>query len=240
MNFSRKTKVKDIALFNPAARQVLEDVGLDYCCGGGRTLDEACLHADVSPDEILNRLRENSRNITLEDQNWIEMPVSELTRHIRQKHHHYVREAIYRTQPLLGKVISKHATNHAELDKIGRLFTEVSKEMIMHMQKEEQVLFPYIDALERAASTHEAVELPFFQTVKNPIHAMMKEHDAAGNLVKQIRELTSDYTAPAGSCNSFNAPYEALREFEMDLHQHVHLENNVLFPRAVEMESAAV
>jgi regulator of cell morphogenesis and NO signaling len=146
MNFSRETKVKDIALFNPAARQVLEDVGLDYCCGGGKTLDEACLHADVSPDEILNRLRENSRNITPEDQNWIAMPLSELTRHIREKHHHYVREAIHHTQPLLGKVISKHATNHAELDKIGQLFTEVSKEMIMHMQKEEQVLFPYIDA----------------------------------------------------------------------------------------------
>jgi regulator of cell morphogenesis and NO signaling len=113
MNFSRETKVKDIALFNPAARQVLEDVGLDYCCGGGKTLDEACLHADVSPDEILNRLRENSRNITSKDQNWIAMPLSDLTRHIREKHHHYVREAIRRTQPLLGKVISKHATNHA-------------------------------------------------------------------------------------------------------------------------------
>lgn len=110
--------------------------------------------------------------------------------------------------------------------------------MIMHMQKEEQVLFPYIDALERAVSRHEAVEPPFFQTVRNPIHTMMKEHDAAGELVKQIRRLTSEYTAPADACTSFKASYEALREFESDLHEHVHLENNVLFPRAVELERA--
>lgn len=239
MNFSRATKVKDIALFNPAARQILEEAGLDYCCGGGKSLDDACLHTDISPDEILNRLRENSRNVTPEDQNWIQTPLHDLTRHIREKHHQYVREAIRCTQPLLDKVISKHASNHAELGEIGKLFTEVSKEMIIHMRKEEQVLFPYIDALDKAASTHEPVEPPFFQTVRNPIHTMMKEHDAGGELMKRIRNLTSDYTTPAGACTSFKALYEALREFETDLHQHVHLENNVLFPRALEMESAA-
>lgn len=240
MNFSRATKVKDIALSNPAARQILEEAGLDYCCGGGKALDEACLQADVSPDEILNRLRQNRRNVTPEDQNWIALPLSGLTRHIRERHHQYVREAIHRTQPLLDKVISKYGGKYAGLGEIGRLFTEVSRDMIMHMQKEEQVLFPYVDALERAASKHESVEPPFFQTVRNPIHAMMKEHDAAGELIKRIRNLTSDYTAPAGACTSFKALYEALREFEADLHQHVHLENNVLFPRALEMESAAV
>lgn len=239
MIFSRETKVKDIALFNPAARRILEDAGLDYCCGGGKSLDEACLHADVSPDEILNRLRENNRHTTPEDQNWTAMSLSDLTRHIREKHHQYVREAIHHIQPLLGKVISKHGTSHAELGEIGKLFTEVSKEMIMHMQKEEQVLFPYIGALERAVRTREPVEPPFFQTVMHPIHTMMKEHDAAGVLIKQIRELTSAYIVPANACTSFKALYEALREFEADLHQHVHLENNVLFPRAVEMERTA-
>ena len=121
----------------------------------------------------------------------------------------------------------------------ARLFSEVGKEMIMHMQKEEQILFPYIDALERAASAHESVEPPFFQTVKNPIHAMMKEHDAAGELVKQIRSLSGEYTAPADACASFTALYQGLKEFEADLHQHVHLENNILFPRAVETEATS-
>ena len=240
MNFNDETKVKDIALSNPAARQILEDAGLDYCCGGGKSLHEACLHADVSAEEILKRLRENSKHVSPNEANWTLAPLGDLTRHIRERHHRYVREAIARVQPLLDKVEAKHGKNHAEIADIRRLFTEVGREMIMHMQKEEQILFPYIDALEKANSAHGSVEPPFFQTVRNPIHAMMKEHDAAGELVKQIRKASSEYTAPADACTSYKALYQDLREFEADLHQHVHLENNILFPRAVEMEAAVI
>ena len=240
MNFNDETKVKDIALSNPAARQILEDAGLDYCCGGGKSLHEACLHADVPAEEILNRLRENSKHVSPDEANWTSAPLGDLTRHIRERHHRYVREAIARVQPLLDKVEAKHGKNHSEIADIRRLFTEVGREMIMHMQKEEQILFPYIDALEKATSAHSSVEPPFFQTVRNPIHAMMKEHDAAGELVKQIRKASSEYTAPADACTSYKALYQDLREFEADLHQHVHLENNILFPRAVEMETAVV
>lgn len=239
MDFNNETKMKDIALAKPAARQILEDAGLDYCCGGGKPLREACLHANVSSEEILNRLRENAKDTGPEDLNWMAAPLCELTRHIREKHHRYVREAIPRTRALSNKVATKHGGNHAELVDIGKLFAEVGEEMIMHMQKEEQILFPYIDALERAVNAHGSVEPPFFRTVRNPIHAMMQEHDAAGDLIRQIRVLTSEYSAPADACTSFRALYEALREFEADLHQHVHLENNVLFPRAVELEASA-
>lgn len=237
MDFNSKTKMKDIALSNPAARQVLEDAGLDYCCGGGQSLQEACLGVNVSSEEILNRLRENAKDTGPEDLNWMAAPLCELTRHIREKHHRYVREAIPRTQALSDKVTAKHGTNHAELEDIGKLFAEVGREMILHMQKEEQILFPYIDALERAVNAQGSVEPPFFQTVRNPIQRMMKEHDAAGDLVRQIRVLASEYTSPGDACTRFKALYEALREFEADLHQHVHLENNILFPRAVELEA---
>jgi regulator of cell morphogenesis and NO signaling len=240
MNFNDETKVKEIALSNPGARQVLEDAGLDYCCGGGRSLHEACLHADVPAEEILNRLRENSKHVSPDGANWTLAPLGDLIRHIRERHHRYVREAIARVQPLLDKVVAKYGNNHSELIDIQRLFAAVAREMIMHMQKEEQILFPYIDALEKANSAHGSVEPPFFQTVRNPIHAMMKEHDAAGELVKQIRKASSEYTAPADACTSYKALYQDLREFEGDLHQHVHLENNILFPRAVEMEAAVV
>lgn len=238
MNFNDETKVKDIALSNPAARQILEDAGLDYCCGGGKSLHEACLHADVPAEEILNRLRENSKHVSADEANWTLASLSDLTRHIRERHHRYVREGIARVQPLLDKVEAKHGKNHSEIADIRRLFTEVGREMIMHMQKEEQILFPYIDALENARSTHSSVERPFFQTVRNPIQAMMQEHDSAGDLVKQIRKASLEYTPPADACTSYKALYQDLREFEADLHQHVHLENNVLFPRAVELESA--
>ena len=240
MNFNDQTKVKDIALSNPAARQILEDAGLDYCCGGGKSLHEACLHADVPAEEILKRLRENSKHLSPDEANWASAPLVDLTRHIRDRHHRYVREAIARVQPLLDKVEAKHGKSHSEIADIRRLFTEVGREMIMHMQKEEQILFPYIDALEKATSAHSSVEPPFFQTVRNPIHAMMKEHDAAGELVKQIRKASSEYMAPADACTSYKALYQDLREFEADLHQHVHLENNILFPRAVEMETEVV
>lgn len=238
MSFTSETKVKDIALSNPDARQVLEEAGLDYCCGGGKSLHDACLHADVPAGEILNRLRENSKQVSTDEANWIMAPLSDLTRHIRERHHRYVRDAILRVRPLLEKVKAKHGETHPEIAGIQELFASVGREMIMHMQKEEQVLFPYIEAMERAANGNGSLEPPFFQTVRNPIHAMMKEHDAAGELVKQIRKASAEYSAPADACPSYRALYQDLRKFEADLHQHVHLENNILFPRAVEMEAA--
>jgi regulator of cell morphogenesis and NO signaling len=240
MNFTRDTKMKDIAVSNPAARQILEDAGLDYCCGGGKSLHEACLHADVPAEEILSRLRENSKHVSPGEANWTSVPVSDLTRHIRERHHRYVREAIARIQPLLDKVEAKHGKSHPEIADIRRLFAEVAREMVVHMQKEEQVLFPYIDALERAKSGNGSVEPPFFQSVRNPIHAMMKDHDVAGELVKQIRKASLEYTAPTDVCTSYKSLYQELREFEADLHQHVHLENNILFPRSVELETAVI
>jgi len=238
MKFTTQTKVGDIAASNPVARQLLEDAGVDYCCGGGKSLHEACHGTSTPAEEILSRLEENSRRTSPEDANWTAAPLNELTRHIREKHHRYVRQAIPRTQALLEKVAAKHGENHKELAEIEEAFAQLGREMIMHMQKEEQILFPYIDALEQAAGGNGSIEPPFFQTVKNPISAMMKEHDAAGDLAKQIRALTGTYTAPADACTSYRALYEELKQLEADLHQHVHLENNILFPRAVEKESA--
>lgn len=238
MSISGDTKVKDIALASPAARRVLEDAGVDYCCGGGKSLHDACMGAGAAAEEILEKLRTSAREILPEDANWMAAPLCELTKHIRERHHAYVREAIARLRPLIAKVAEKHAAEHAEVAEIGVAFSEMSREMTMHMQKEEQILFPYIDAMERAADGKGSYEAPFFQTVKNPIFSMMKEHDAAGELTKRIRTLSGGYTAPASACTSFKALYRELHEFEADLHQHVHLENNILFPRAVEMEAA--
>lgn len=240
MKFASETNVKDIALSNPDARRILEDAGVDYCCGGNKSLHDACLHSDIPTEEILRRLHENTKHIGFDYENWASATLNHLTQHIREKHHQYVRDSIPRVHNLLMKVIAKHGQNHAEMAEIQKLFSEVGREMIMHMQKEEQILFPYIDAMERSVNAHSSIEPPFFQTVVNPIQAMMKEHDAAGNLVKQIRKATCEYTPPADACTTYKALYQELQGFEADLHQHVHLENNILFPRAVEMESAVV
>src|SRR5579885_2746391 len=194
MDFSTETRVGQIALANPASRRILEDAGIDYCCGGGKSLREACMHADVPAEEILNRLQQQSESAGPEEAQWAAAPIEDL-------------------------------------------FSEVAREMLMHMQKEEHVLFPYIDAVESSANGNGPLEPPFFQTVKNPIHMMMREHDAAGELVRQIRVASSEYKLPTDACTTFRATYQELQQFEEDLHLHVHLENNILFPRAVELEA---
>jgi regulator of cell morphogenesis and NO signaling len=240
MNFSSETRVNEIALSNPGARRVLEDAGMDYCCGGGKSLRDACLHAGVTADQILQRLRQNAGLTGPTDTEWTGAPLAELTWHIRERHHQYVRDSIPRVRALLAKIREKHGAKHREIGEIEKLFGDVAREMTSHMQKEEQILFPYIDALERSANGSGSVEPPFFQTVRNPIHAMMQEHDVAGELVRQIRRASNDYKAPADTCTSHQAAYQELKQFEEDLHLHVHLENNILFPRAVELETATV
>jgi regulator of cell morphogenesis and NO signaling len=207
MNFSTETRVNEIALSNPSARRVLEDAGVDYCCCGGKSLQDACLHAGVTADEILKRLRQNSELAGPEDTEWTGASLADLTRHIRERHHQYVRDSIPRIRGLLVKIREKHGPRHREIEEIEKLFGGVAREMTAHMQKEEQILFPYIDALERSARGNGAVEPPFFQTVRNPINAMMQEHDFAGELVRKIRKASNDYKAPADACTSYQATY---------------------------------
>ena len=238
MSFTSETKVKDIALSNPAATQILEDAGLDYCCGGGKSLHEACLHADVPAEEILNRLRENSKHVDPGEASWTLAPLGDLTRHIRERHHRYVREAIARVQPLSDKVVAKHGKNHSELAEIRTAFGVLSQELTTHMLKEDSVLFPHIVRMEESVIQKEPVLPPPFGTVRNPVAMMMHEHDVAGIALRDLRRASNGYSAPPDACISHQTLYQALAEFETDLHQHIHLENNILFPRAIEMERA--
>jgi regulator of cell morphogenesis and NO signaling len=237
MDFTRDTKVKDIAVANPSATRILERAGVDFCCGGHNSLHQACADAGVSAEDILERLRATGAEAGPDDADWASASLSKLMRHIQEKHHRYVRKAIERLQPILTKVKSKHGEAHPEVSEIEAIFEALSQEMLMHMQKEEQILFPYIEAMERAANGEGPLEPPFFQTVRNPIQAMMNEHDAAGDLTKQIRKASAEYSLPADACASFQEAYRRLCEFEADLHQHVHLENNILFPRALKLEA---
>lgn len=240
MDFTAETKLKEVALSSLAARRVLEDAQVDYCCGGARSLQEACSTSGVSAEELIERLRQSGDEANPAAASWVSAPLSDLTRHIRETHHRYVRSAIVRIRELLDTVRARHGAAHAEIGEIQRLFTQLGSEMIMHMQKEEQILFPYIDSLEQAASGNSTLEPPFFRTVRNPIQTMLHEHDSAGELARQIRKASSDYTVPSGGCPTFQTLYDDLKQFEADLHQHVHLENNILFPRALETEASVL
>ena len=221
---------------NPAAARVFEKAGIDYCCGGQRSLEEACTKAKMSFAEVAALLEKAAAARTDADRDWLTASQSELVEHIVNKHHAYVREELPRLTALAAKVRGVHGVRHPELDQIARYFGEVANEMTMHMMKEENILFPYIVDMEKAAQGKGPQPAAMFGTVQNPVRMMMMEHDSAGANVKAIRDLSGDYTVPADGCSSYKVLYEALAAFEADLHQHIHLENNILFPRAIEME----
>jgi regulator of cell morphogenesis and NO signaling len=172
-------------------------------------------------------------------ENWQSAPLSELTNYIVNRHHTFVRAELLRLKELLAKVCSVHSTHHPELFQIRDIFFRLHADLTDHMLKEERTLFPYIEKLETAVSSGEQAPKPTFGTVRNPVRMMIQEHDEAGQALRSLREVSSNYQVPGDGCISFRTLYQALEEFEKDLHQHVHLENNILFPRAAELEAGA-
>lgn len=230
--------VREVALENPAAARVFERLGIDYCCGGGKSLEEACQAARLNVDEVLDSLdmAAEAARATQTERHWGQEPLSELIAHITETHHKFTRAEIERMLPLLDKVCSVHGKNHPELLEIHSIFRGLAKELTSHLMKEEAVLFPYVIRMEEAVIGKEPILPPPFGTVQNPIVMMEHEHDSAGEALRAMRKASHDYKPPAEACTSYKTLYRALQEFEADLHRHIHLENNILFPRALEME----
>ena len=229
--------VREFVISNPGAARTLEKFGIDYCCGGEKSFAEACSLAEVNMEQVVAELERPQTQV--EERDWQKAPLAELASFIVSKHHGFTREEIVRLVPLIAKVVGVHGQNHPELHQIQELFHGLVDELTMHMMKEERMLFPYIVLLEEASSKGRRPAPPMFGTVKNPVQMMMLEHDSAGGALRKIREITRGYAVPEDACISYRALYSALLEFEADLHQHIHLENNILFPRAVELESQA-
>ena len=241
MPVNATSTVRELAVTVPGATRVFEQLGIDYCCGGGRTLADACEKFSTPVSEVLQRLEAAACSLNPGDKarDWQAESLTGLSAHIVDTHHLFTKQELARLEKLLDKVCSRHGEKRPELAELRAAFEHLKQELIPHMLKEEQVLFPYIARMEEAVSECRAVPAPFFVTVQNPVRMMMMEHDTAGDLLGQMRRITGNYSAPADACISFRTLYEALQELEADLHQHIHLENNILFPRAVEMESAA-
>jgi regulator of cell morphogenesis and NO signaling len=229
--------VRDLALEIPGATRLFEKAGIDYCCGGQRSLTDACASAGVTMEDMINSLKlVKSAHTPGEEPNFLTATLAELIDHIVGKHHVFTKTELQRLRALVDKVHGVHGENHPELTQLRSLFQNLSSELEPHMLKEEMVLFPYVVRLESAARNQQSVSTPPFVTVANPVRMMLLEHEAAGYLLEKMRQITANYTPPADACMSYKTLYEALDALEKDLHQHIHLENNVLFPRAVEME----
>jgi len=223
----------DIVAGNYRAAAVFERHGLDFCCRGRMRLEDACHEHGLDYDAITAELDQAA--VDPADQAPDSDPVA-LIDLIVKRHHAYVRDSIPTIQQHLAKVVSKHAANHPELGDIDRKFAGVCDALMLHMVKEERVLFPYITLLARSVAEHAAPPPDMFGTVQNPIRMMEIEHQDAGDELADIRRLTASYQAPQDACSTFRVLYAELEAFERDLHRHVHLENNVLFPRAIELE----
>ncbi len=238
MTLTTTKTVRDLALELPNATRIFEKLKIDYCCGGSRPLEEACVDAGVEVDNVLRMLEESAQTDvqTGETTDLQVAPLTNVMSYIVEKHHVFTRQEMERLTELLTKVCTVHGQNHPELLKIQSLFQELCNDLTPHMFKEEQVLFPYITQMEEATENEHPIPPAPFGTVRNPVRMMMMEHDTAGDLLKQLRETSSDYTVPPDVCISYQTLYQAMEAFEQDLHQHIHLENNILFPRAVEME----
>jgi len=238
MTISSTMKVRDVVLELPQATRVFEKLKIDYCCGGDTPLGEACATAGVEVANLERMLEEVGQTEvqgkgSLDSQ---KATLTELIGHILDKHHVYTKEEMARLEPLIEKVISAHGENHPELRGVGGLFQQLCADLRPHMLKEEQILFPYILEMERSAVENRPAPFPPFGTVRNPVRMMMMEHDTVGDILRELRALSLNYAIPTDGCISYQTLYQALEAFEQDLHQHIHLENNILFPRAIEME----
>ncbi|HEX7334597.1 MAG TPA: iron-sulfur cluster repair di-iron protein [Pyrinomonadaceae bacterium] len=233
-----ETTVREVALQVPESTRVFESLKIDYCCGGNQPLGQACASAGVDLDDVMEMLAgvdQSNEEGALDFQN---ASLPELITHILDTHHVFTKSEMERLQSLADKVLNAHGGNHPELVHLDEILTRLCADLTPHMFKEEQVLFPYIMGMAQAADQNLAAPVPFFGTVNNPIRMMMREHDTAGEILRELRSLTSDYKVPADACVSYQTLYQALENFEKDLHQHIHLENNILFPKALAMENA--
>ncbi len=221
---------------NHKAASIFEKYHLDFCCKGKRSLEQACTEQDLAVSEVTGELESIFTDaINTSTLDFEKMDLTQLCDYIVQTHHAYVKNEMPQLYAYLQKVTSKHGDRHPELYKIFQIFSAVKEEMEGHMKKEELVLFPRIKELQKLADNEKAQLQLNIGYLQSPITVMEQEHDHAGNLLNDIRVFSNDYMPPQDACTTYRLCFASLKAFELDLHQHVHLENNILFPKAIEI-----
>jgi len=237
MNITKKTTVGELVAQDYRTASVFKKNKIDFCCNGGRSIEEACEKKQLESNHLIEQLKQvtaEKKDSSVDYNSW---PLDLLADYIEKKHHRYVEAKTLEIMPFLDKVMRVHGGRHPELLEVGKLFKESAGELAMHMKKEEFILFPYIRKMVQAQQTGTAVHAPF-GSVQNPIQTMMHEHDSEGERFGKIASLTDNYTPPADACNTYRVTFSLLKEFEEDLNLHIHLENNILFPKSIALEES--
>ncbi len=229
------TTVRDVVAANHRAAAVFQKHGIDFCCGGNKPIADACREQGIDEGAVIAELGEVAT--PLDAPRFNAWPLDFLVDYIVQNHHDYIRAVVETLGLHTAKVARVHGEHHPEVIEIASHFERVAAELLQHMRKEEHVLFPYIRALAGAHRGGRPLAPPPFGTIANPVRMMELEHQAAGDRMGAIRALSLNFTPPDDACTTYRVSYQELQEFEADLHQHVHLENNILFPKAIDLEA---
>lgn len=235
MDIKQSSLISEIVAHDYKTAAVFRRYKIDFCCNGKRTLEEVCNSKNISFDKILNDL-EASLHAAHQDIDFQSWDIDRLSDYIYENHHTYVREKYLEINPYLEKICQVHGAAHPELFKIKALFIGGMTDLLEHMEKEEQILFPYFKELVEAEKNKSTAQLSKIGWVQSPIACMHDEHNQEGERFRKIAQLSNDYTPPAGACNTYMVTFKLLEEFEKDLHRHIHLENNILFQKAIELE----
>lgn len=214
---------------------VFKKYGIDFCCKGGRTIADACEKKGIDEQKIYEEIENlpKSGGANIDFTSW---PLDLLADYVEKTHHRYVEEKTPVLQAFLDKLCKVHGDRHPELFEIRELFDESAKDLAAHMKKEELILFPFVRNMIKAQQTGEVLRQPHFGTVENPVNMMQHEHAVEGERFEKIAKLTDGYTPPADACNTYKVAFAMLQDFENDLHTHIHLENNILFPKSIHLE----
>ena len=232
---TQEKTIGDFVAENFRTAEVFKKYHIDFCCKGGRTVEEACDNKKVSPQQIYQELEEIA-NRKSEDIDFNSWPLDLLADYVEKTHHKYVEEKSAMLIPYLNKLCKVHGERHPELFEINELFIGSAQDLAAHMKKEELILFPFIKQMVEAKKNGEPLPAPRFGTVENPVAMMKHEHEAEGERFVKIAELTNNYEFPDDACGTYQVTYRMLEDFQNDLHKHIHLENNILFPKAIAME----
>jgi regulator of cell morphogenesis and NO signaling len=236
MKITSESTVGEVVKLNFRTSSLFQDNNIDYCCGGEKTISDACREAGIDPGQLITELETLAAQKDPDSEYINDLGLEELCNYIVKRHHKYVRENIPLLKKNLEKICQVHGAHHPELNKINELFTASAGNLTMHMQKEEVVLFPFIQRLESAKKANSPLPSAPFGSVSNPIAMMVAEHKDEGERFDEISGLSNNYQLPEDACSTYEVTFNQLRAFEEDLHRHIHLENNILFPKAIELE----
>lgn len=231
--------VGEIVKNMPKAAGIFSKLKIDFCCGGNINFNEACQRKGVNPEEVLDQINElQQKSSSTTDLNFDSFDVDFLADYITNVHHKYLYENLPEINRLVNKVFNKHKEKYEYLNELFKLYVELEADLLGHLPKEENILFPYAKSLILNKKTNTTPERPFFGTINNTLAVMNDEHNRAGEIIHRLREITNDYTPPADACNSHLLMLDMLKDLDANLIQHIHLENNILFPKIVLLEES--